>query len=300
MAMKQSFLSFLSTIWAPGQNRRLTVGFIASVMLHVVVLLIQFTLPELAPSRTPSLDVILVNARHATAPKDAQALAQANLDGGGDNLEDVRATSPLPPQDSVRDGNELIDMRRGQQSTVRQPQLEQVLTQEGGPVAIARPENPEDRPVRPQPIDGSEAADAAAMALQLQAEIDERTRAYNQRPRRKQIGARTQEYRFAQYIEDWRAKAERIGELNFPAAARGKMYDSLLMTVSINKDGTIEKIEIHRRSKYPVLNEAAERIVRLGEPYAPFPPEIARDTDVLDITRTWTFTNNRLGVISPR
>jgi len=294
--MKKSFLSFLSAIRSPGQSRRLTIGFAASVTIHIVVMLIHFTLPEMAPARAPTLDVILVNARHATAPKDAQALAQANLDGGGDNIENVRATSPLPPQESARDGNDLMDTVRGQQSTIRQQQLEQVLTQQGSPIAIARPENTKDKPSAPQPAAGSDATDAIAMALKLEAEIAERTRAYSQRPRRKQIGARTQEYRFAQYIEDWRAKAERIGELNYPAAARGKMYDSLLMTVSIKKDGGIEKITIHRRSKYPVLNEAAERIVRLGEPYAPFPPDIARDTDILEITRTWTFTNNKLGV----
>jgi protein TonB len=187
-------------------------------------------------------------------------------------------------------------MVRGQQSIMRKPQHDQVLTQQNSPVAIASPETPEDKPSAPQPVSGSDAAESAAMELKLEAEIAEKFRAYNQRPRRKQIGARTREYRFAQYIESWRAKAERIGELNYPAAARGKMYDSLLMTVSIRKDGSIEKVVINRRSKYPVLHEAAERIVRLGDPYAPFPPEIARDIDILEITRTWTFTNDKLGV----
>jgi len=293
MAIK---LSSLSALWSSGQNKRLTIGFVTSVTVHVLVMLIQFTMAETPLARTPTLDVILVNARHLTAPKDPQALAQANLDGGGINSEDVRATSPLPPQSSIRDGNDLTDMVRGQQSLLRKPQSELVLTQENSSVAIARPKTPDDKPSAPQPVTGADAADAAAMELKLEAEIAEKFRAYNQRPRRKQIGARTQEYRFAQYIESWRAKAERIGELNYPAAARGKMYDSLVMTVSIKKDGSIERIVIRRRSKYPVLNEAAERIVRLGEPYAPFPPEIARDTDILEITRTWMFTNDKLGV----
>ena len=293
MAMK---LSSLSALWGSGQNKRLTIGFVTSVAVHVVVLLIPIAVAEMASSQAPTLDVILVNARHNTAPKDPQALAQANLDGGGINSEDVRATSPLPPQSSARDGNDLTDMVRGQQPIIRQQQYQQVLTQENSPVAIAGPKTPEDKPSTPQPATGSDAADAAAMELKLEAEIAEKFRAYNQRPRRKQIGARTQEYRFAQYIESWRAKAERIGEMNYPAAARGRMYDSLVMTVSIKKDGSIERIIINRRSKYPVLNEAAERIVRLGEPYSPFPPEIARDTDILEITRTWMFTNGKLGV----
>lgn len=277
------------------RDRRLSIGFVGSIAAHFLVMLIQFTLPEQLPLHAPNLDVVLVNARHNTAPKDAQALAQANLDGGGDSSEDVRATSPLPPQESLHSGNDLIDMTRGQQSPMLQPQLDQVLTQEGASVAI-QTETSKDKPAKPLPATGADAADAQAMSLNLAAEIAEKMRAYNQRPRRKQIGARTQEYRFAQYIEEWRAKAERIGELNYPPSARGKIYDSLVMTVSIKKDGSIEKVVINRPSKHTVLNEAAERIVRLGEPYASFPPAIAKDTDIIEITRTWAFTNGKLGV----
>ncbi|MDR2926012.1 MAG: TonB family protein [Azoarcus sp.] len=290
---RSSFLSAIRNLY--GRDKRLSIGFVSSIAVHFLVMLIQFTLPERPPLHAPNLDVVLVNARHNTAPKDAQALAQANLDGGGDSSEDVRATSPLPPQQSLHDGNDLIDMTRGQQSAIRQLQPDQVLTQEGAAVAI-KTENAEDKPAKPQPATGADAADARAMSLALEAEIAEKMRAYNQRPRRKQIGARTQEYRFAQYIEDWRTKAERIGEMNYPAAARGKIYDTLVMTVSIKKDGSIEKIIINRPSKHDVLNKAAERIVRLGDPYAPFPPAIAKDTDIIEITRTWAFTNDRLGV----
>ena len=271
----------------------LTIGTSISLALHAVLLAISFTMPERIPTRAPSLDVILVNARHATAPKNAQALAQANLDGGGNSDENIRATSPLPPQEGARDGNDLVDMRQGLQAVPQPQQVENVLTQKDGPVAIARREATPDNTAAPQPVNGEDATDATAMALKLEAEIAAKTQAYNQRPRRKQIGARAQEYRFAQYIEDWRAKTERVGEVNYPTAARGR-YDSLLMTVSIKKDGTVEKVTIDRPSKFQVLNEAAVRIVHRAAPYAPFPPAIARDFEVLDITRTWTFTNGRL------
>ena len=140
-----------------------------------------------------------------------------------------------------------------------------------------------------------DAMDATAMALKREAEILARTQAYNQRPRRMQIGARAQEGSFFfQYIEDWRAKTERVAKANYPSIEHG-MQDSLMMTVSIKRDGTVEKITIDRPSRFQVLNEAAERIVRRAAPYLPFPPEmIARDIDVLDITRTWTFTNGKL------
>ncbi|MDR1662613.1 MAG: energy transducer TonB, partial [Azoarcus sp.] len=92
----------------------------------------------------------------------------------------------------------------------------------------------------------------------------------------------------------WRRKAERIGELNYPAAARGKLYGDLVMTVAIRKDGSIENIIVDRPSPYKVLNEAAVRIVRMGEPYAPFPPDIARDFDIIEVSRTWFFTSDKL------
>jgi protein TonB len=278
------------------QQKRLTSGFVVSIVIHVLVMLIPLAEQVRTLAQMPNLDVILVNTRHNTAPKEAQALAQANLEGGGDSSENIRATSPLLPQENLRDGNDLVDMTKGQQSAMRPPQFEQVLTQQDGSVAIARQEAPKDTPAARQPTTGSDAQDATAMELKLEAEIAEKTRAYNQRPRVKRIGASAQEYRFAQYIESWRTKAERIGELNYPAAARGKMYDSLLMSVTIKKDGSIKDVVIRRHSKYPILNEAAVRIVRLGEPYAPFPPDITRDTDEIEISRVWTFTNNKLGL----
>jgi protein TonB len=156
-------------------------------------------------------------------------------------------------------------------------------------------DEPEEKPATSQPTTSADTPDATAMRLRLEDEIAEKTRFYNQHPHRRYIGANTQEYRFARYFKYWRVKTERIARLNYPREARGKMYDTLVVTVSVKKDGSIEKVVINRPSKYSVLNEAVERIVRLGEPYAPFSPEIARDTDVLDITSSWTFTNNPLG-----
>jgi len=295
MAMKLS-LSFLSVIWNSDQDRRLTIGFAVSITLHVLVMLIHFTMPEMAAARTPTLDVILVNARHNTVPEKPQALAQANLEGGGNNSEKVRAAALLSSQVNTREGEDLADLVRIEQLAMVKPQREQALTQQNSSVVINEETSNKDKPSAQQPVTGSDAMDATAMMIKLDAEINEKTRNYSQRPRRTQVGASTQEYRFAQYIESWRAKTERIGKLRYPPAARGKLYDSLLMTVSIKKDGSIEKVVIDRPSKYPVLNEAAERIVRLGEPYDPFPPKIARDTDILEITRTWMFTNDKFEV----
>ena len=126
----------------------------------------------------------------------------------------------------------------------------------------------------------------------LQGEIDRNTDEYNKRPRKKFIGTRTEEYRFAQYIEDWRLKVERVGNLNYPEAAKGKLFGALMLTVTIDSDGAVKSVEINRSSGHKILDDAARRIVNMASPYAAFPPDIRRDTDLLVITRKWSFTSS--------
>ena len=126
----------------------------------------------------------------------------------------------------------------------------------------------------------------------LEAQISKSLDMYEKMPKRRFIGARTQEYRFAQYVEDWRAKVERIGNLNYPEIARSqKIFGKLTLTVSIRADGSVESIEINRPSGQRILDASAIRIVKLAAPFPPFPPDIRKDTDILSITRTWMFTS---------
>ena len=106
---------------------------------------------------------------------------------------------------------------------------------------------------------GRDMADLALAAMKLQAQIDKRVEEYQKRPRKRFIGARANEYRFAAYEEGWRAKIERVGTLNYPAEARGKIYGSLRLTVTLRPDGTIDKVEIDRSSGLKILDEAAFR-----------------------------------------
>jgi protein TonB len=149
-------------------------------------------------------------------------------------------------------------------------------------------------PAEPDPKAVPHASDIMQRSLEiarLEARISRDWQAYQERPRRRFIGARTQEYRFARYIEDWRQKVERLGELNYPQAARDqKLSGSLVVTVAIKADGTVEQVDINRPSGNKLLDDAARRIVQLAAPFAPFPGDIARDVDILHITRTWTFT----------
>ena len=247
--------------------------------------------PRNAADFLQPLQVVLVNSKSSTLPVDADALAQNNLDGGGNTPENSQAKSPLP---TLSDDKQFTQ----EQSAQRVQQLEQeskrLITQSKSTYSVAQEK-------KPQPLEANENAkdeDLVQRSMEiarLEAQIDKDFNAYQKMPRRKFIGARTHEYRFAQYVEDWRIKVERIGNLNYPEMARQKrIYGSLQLTVSIRSDGSVESVEVTRSSGQPILDAAAQRIVKLASPFSAFPADIRRDTDILSITRTWSFTQSDL------
>jgi protein TonB len=261
-----------------------------SLALHVFVLFgIGFALPDprnVADFLQP-LQVVLVNSKSRARPTFADALAQYNLDGGGNTADERRAKSPLPTLSDDRQFTpELTAMR------VRQLEQEarRLLTKANSSYSVSQ-ETERQQQKSSEQMNGEELVRRSLEIARMEAQISKDFDAYQKMPRRKFIGARTREYRFAQYVEDWRVKVERVGNLNYPEMARQKkIYGSLQLTVSIRADGSVESADVSRSSGQPILDAAAQRIVRLASPFAPLPPDIRRDTDILSITRTWTFT----------
>jgi periplasmic protein TonB len=260
-----------------------------SIAVHAVALGVHFRFPDAIRWQPPQpLEVVLVNAKTRERPVQADALAQANLDRGGDVDQDRRARTPLPVTEPRNPGKDLTVAQRRRQQLETQQQLllsqqkevERRLSEKQSPAKAEEAAN--------QPS-GRDLADLSLAAMRLQAQIDRQIDEYQKRPRKKFIGARAAEYRFAQYEEDWRMKVERIGSVNYPAEARGKLYGNLRLTVTIRADGTVESIELDRSSGLKVLDAAAFRIVKMATPFAAFPADIRRDTDLLVITRTWFF-----------
>jgi protein TonB len=292
--LERSMAAFDRRMVALGKHGRMQVAVAASIVIHAfLILAVSFTMPD--PTRFAGqqpLEVTLVNAKSQTRPLKADALAQANLDGGGNTDAARRARSPLPVPRDPKEGADLTMA----QKRVEQLELEakQLMTQAKSKAAV--PSVPETPQPREEPQVAPNAADVMSRSMEiarLEASIAREWDSYQQRPRRRFIGARTQEYRFARYVEDWRIKIERIGEVNYPQAARDqRMYGSLVVTVSIKSDGKLERVDINRSSGQRILDAAALRIVELAAPYAPFPADIAKDTDIISITRTWVFTRS--------
>ena len=272
----------------PQKNRILVVALGVSLAVHLLALAVRFVDPELLRLRStdPSLEIILVNARSQARPSQPEAYAQANLDGGGAN-DAGRRSSPLPNMMQQRDG-ETLESAQARAERIRQ-QPQKLALQDSGDLTVSNTERP--APAE-QPFAGT--ADSTLDVLaRMQAEISKRISDYQKRPRRHHFMPSTSEYRYARYVEDWRAWVERIGNEHYPEEARGRIYGALRMTVVIGADGRLVQAVIEESSGSAVLDRAARHIVKLSAPFPPLPPEIARDTDILEITRTWIFTNDK-------
>jgi protein TonB len=262
-----------------------------SIAFHAFVLFgIGFVLPD--PIRTPSflqpLEVVLVNSQSRSRPLKADALAQRNLDGGGNIAADKRASTPLP---TLSDDKQLVLEKSSKSVKQLEEEVRRLLTQLKSTQSVDQEKTP--KKTQTNTLNGQDLVQRSMEIARLEAQINKDFNAYQKLPKRTFVGARTQEYRYAQYVEDWRIKVERIGNLNYPAQAKQqKIFGQLRMTVSIRADGSVESVEINKSSGQRILDAAAMRIVRLAAPYAPFPPDMRKDTDILSIVRTWTFTTS--------
>jgi protein TonB len=275
------------------QGTRMALALLASAAVHGMVLSTQFVQvnPRLFEDPNLPMEVVLVNAKSTQSPLNPDALAQVNLAGGGNTDEERRLKSPLPASRKSQSGSEEAALQ------ARVAQLEQqakaLLTQlqPNGQVKNQPQATP---PAPEQPvIDSTQFGQQAREMAQLQARISQQWDEYQKRPKRAFVGANVKEYAFARYVEDWVTKVERVGNVNYPEAARRQgIYGSLKLTVSIYADGRIEDIEVDRSSGSKILDTAAIKIVELAAPYAAFPDDMRKKADILSITRTWTFTRS--------
>ncbi len=264
---------------------RLALTLFFALVLHAMVILgITFGVyddpdPEKA---LPTLDITIAT-RTTPPPDEADYLAQTSQDGGGNVSEKVKPTMAMPEQAPAIEPQQPV------------PAPTQIITALESDRQVK--ENSKETPETEQPeIKAAELIERMMEMDTLSEQISESTQAYAQRPRQKFISARTQEYKYANYMREWAKKVERVGNLNYPAAARrANISGKLMMKVALNADGTIHEISILRPSGEPIIDAAAKRIVNLAAPFPQFPPEILENTDILNITRTWVFsTSNQL------
>ena len=282
----------------PASGDVLPVTLAVSVVVHAFLLLITFAPPAFNPSNIVSqLEVVLVNSKHTSRPNKADALAQANQDGGGNTEADRRARTNLPKASNMEQVREVeLASRR-----VRNLEMEAQRL-----LHAANGEHPSGVQTRPTPnseaterVEDPAQAQQRLLIAQLEAQIAKEWEEYQKLPRRKFIGSRTEGVVYAEYVDKWRAKVEKVGTnyLN-EEASHLKLRGAVVMTVHIRADGSVEKIDIDRSSGQRVLDARARQVVDLAAPFAPFPAAVRQEWDVLSISRTWMFTSSDLELVN--
>jgi protein TonB len=274
---------------AIGPRERVRVTLMFSGLLHALLVFgVAFTYEEPAAS-LPTLDVILVQTRTEEKPERADFLANASQSGGGDHDESTRprqpVSSPVPKPDDGLAPQRQVAMAPKPREATPAPTVRTTGTSD------FRVERSDDQRAVPRidEISGRELIERSLEMARLAAEIERQSEAYAKRPKRKFISASTEEYEYAAWMRAWVARVERIGNLNYPDEARSRrIAGDLVLTVAVRRDGTVERIDVIQSSGQPVLDDAAMRIVRLSEPFAPL-PRTRDDVDILHVTRTWQF-----------
>ncbi|QJD89815.1 TonB family protein [Duganella dendranthematis] len=276
------------------ENRLLYLAIGLSLVAHAVLLAVRFIAPLPAPALAadPGLEVILVNAKHNKAPLKADAVAQADLEGGG-AANQGRSKSPMPDMRKTEMGDSVkANKRRIAELEERQKQL---MTQVRSPSPVTAPPVTEQLKPDPTPT-GADLLESSKAIARRVAEISETIEDQNKRPNRTQITPSTRGVGYAIYYKTMQKRIEDIGTLNFPNVNGRKLYGQLTLSIPVFQDGTIyEKeggIKVERSSGNAALDEAAMRIVRRSAPFGKFPPNmLSRDKDDLwVIITTFKFT----------
>jgi protein TonB len=268
----------------------LQLALLFSALVHVLLLSVQLATPGSAPRRwvESKLEVILVNARDSERPLEAQALAQANLRGGGDGRPDERAQSPLPPSDELSIGDSATETRRRVQALqVEQQQLLAALRRD-----LARLPPPDTATEAASP-EGRALVERRRLLLEQMAELERRVNEHNAPPRQRYVSPATQEVVYAGYYDRLRRRIEARGTRDFPQMGGRKLYGQLTMNISVDAAGRLLGTEIVEPSGQPALDSRAAAIVRAAAPFGAFSKAMKQEAEVLVLSARFTFDRDQ-------
>lgn len=278
------------------QTDILTIALFVAAVMHAIVLLGISFRPVLQEMRTPpALEVILVQKAAVDLeeePEEADYLAQSSQDGGGDTDENARPSSPFASDiDSDADGLASAPVL----ASTPAPSVkssEEIITAVFSDTVIATEITTEATDEIEAPA-GTVFIEQNLEIAKLAAEIDRQQEEFAKRPKKKHINARTKETASAEYMYQWVEQVERVGNLNYPdAARRNELTGALILIVGIFKNGEIESVTVDESSGHTLLDDAAVRIVELAGPFEPMSGQLAEETDILYIVRTWEFQSS--------
>jgi protein TonB len=265
---------YLQTTW---QRYPFRLALCISLVIHIIFLSVRWGFGEIENRRlnTP-LSVVLVNASNKTPPKEANKLAQADLQGGG-KTENQDPTALHRARLGAEARLEVLEKQ--------QKQMLAKLTEER--LRSGGRKSGDDQQMTPQ-------------LNSLEAELAKRLQADGREPRRKVLtGTNAKAVTFAHYYDAMRQKIEAYGSAFFPRTNGRPLYGSLVIVVSVDAQGRIttnaqgkDGLSIGRSSGNPELDRQAIAIVRASAPFGPFPSEMRNQIDVLDWVSTFEFARD--------
>ena len=315
----------------PTPHDRLGLTLSIALLIHALIVFgINFTKEDRPTTRSNTMEIVLVK-QETKAPEESNILAQKNLQGAGEIEEVIEPATSIAPSFSESNQQiidqptlneelfqshdieiskteipEVLDINKESMEAIAVENIENEITdlvseKQVPDLIYEKFDNPDTekkipkKTTTPPTIPSSDelltnSFEIASSNNEVRREMIEKT----ERPRRKFISASTKEYEYAAYMDAWRRKVERIGNLNYPEEARRlNLSGSLRLDVALNKDGTINEITLRKSSGEKLLDNAAIKIVELAAPYPAFPKNIEDQVDILHILRTWQFINNK-------
>jgi len=277
-------------------NERFGFTLFMSLCVHAVLILgVGFTFYEQL-NMSSSLDVTLAQYESTQTPENADFLAQANQEGSGSQDELARPSSPF---ESRFNANIIQEVAALETEAVFNNSEREILASTESNSRLNTEEEILNTPLN-QDFQGTSQDSLEQALASLQAQLDIHREAYAQRPRKYTISsASTRQARDALYLDSWRRKIEAVGNFNYPQQASvDGIYGQLRLLVALFPDGQVSEVRILSSSGHSILDDAAISIVQLAAPFDPFPPNMLKEVDILEIARTWqfhqsnTFTSN--------
>lgn len=269
--------------------------FMALAVHAIVVLGITFA-PESPRTSAQTMEITLAQTEDEQAPEKADFLAQSHQKGSGTEEKPREMTTPEPVEFRQPEVAEVQPEPMAQTKPARRQEQTVVQTESQASRQVQEPEQPVSQD-EPLPVREKKSLMERSLEIaSLEARFDAQQQAYARKPRVMRVtAASTLKSSNAWYVQNWVSKVTRVGNINYPnEARRAGVYGTLRMLVSMQKDGTIKEVAILQSSGSRLLDDAAIRIVRMAAPFPPFPDEMRKNVDELEIIRTWSFQQRGL------
>lgn len=273
---------------------RFTIAMTLALLAHALLLAVTFVPASLRETPTV-LDVTLAHFRSTQAPQQADFIAQANQVGSGTEAEKrLLTTTERAPFEDERI-SETLQVEESARAPATESRHNLVVTHSTrAPRRTGKAQQRKE--AREARLAEQDALERRRQEIaSLEAQLAREREAYAKRPKVRQLtSVSTRESHDALYVEAFRREVEAVGTRNFPSQAlRDRKFGQVRLMVALNPDGRIREIEVLKSSGHAFLDDAAIRSVRLAAPFAPFPPEMRRITDILEIIRTWKYDEQR-------